>query len=68
MALALVIVAVAGVMLGIRTSFDPAVGPGRLIYPTVDSASLNGSGHQLLVDPPQKTFSMIITHREHPGA
>jgi branched-chain amino acid transport system permease protein len=32
MALALVVVAVAGVFLGIRTSFDPSVGPGRLIF------------------------------------
>ena len=31
MALALVVVAIAGVFLGIRTSFDPSVGPGRLI-------------------------------------
>ena len=32
MALSLVVVAIAGVFLGIRTSFDPAVGPGRLIF------------------------------------
>jgi branched-chain amino acid transport system permease protein len=32
MALSLVIVAIAGVFLGIRTSFDPSVGPGRLIF------------------------------------
>ena len=32
MALALVVVAIAGVFLGIRTSFDPAAGPGRLIF------------------------------------
>ena len=32
MALSLAVVAVAGVFLGIRTSFDPASGPGRLIF------------------------------------
>ena len=32
MALSLVVVAVAGIFLGIRTSFDPAAGPGRLIF------------------------------------
>lgn len=32
MALALAVVAIAGIFLGIRTSFDPSVGPGRLIF------------------------------------
>jgi branched-chain amino acid transport system permease protein len=32
MALSLAVVAIAGVFLGIRTSFDPASGPGRLIF------------------------------------
>ncbi len=32
MALSLAVVAVAGIFLGIRTSFDPAAGPGRLIF------------------------------------
>lgn len=32
MALSMIVVAIAGVFLGIRTSFDPAVGPGRLIF------------------------------------
>jgi branched-chain amino acid transport system permease protein len=32
MAMALAVVAIAGVFLGIRTSFDPSIGPGRLIY------------------------------------
>ncbi len=32
MALSLVVVAVAGIFLGIRTSFDPSIGPGRLIF------------------------------------
>ena len=32
MAISLAVVAVAGVFLGVRTSFDPAGGPGRLIF------------------------------------
>lgn len=32
MALSLAVVAIAGVFLGIRTSFDPSIGPGRLIF------------------------------------
>ena len=32
MALALAVVAIAGIFFGIRTSFDPSVGPGRLIF------------------------------------
>jgi branched-chain amino acid transport system permease protein len=32
MALCLAVVAIAGVFLGIRANFDPAIGPGRLIY------------------------------------
>ncbi len=32
MALALAVVAIAGILLGMRTSFDPAVGGGRLIF------------------------------------
>lgn len=32
MALALAVVAIAGVLLGMRTSFDPAIGGGRLIF------------------------------------
>lgn len=32
MALSLAVVAIAGIFLGIRTSFDPSVGPGRLIF------------------------------------
>ncbi|MDA4844082.1 branched-chain amino acid ABC transporter permease [Hoeflea poritis] len=32
MALSLVVVAVAGIFLGVRTSFDPSAGPGRLIF------------------------------------
>ncbi|MCY1427487.1 High-affinity branched-chain amino acid transport system permease protein LivH [compost metagenome] len=32
MALAMAVVSIAGVFLAIRTSFDPAVGPARLLY------------------------------------
>ena len=32
MALSFTVVAVAGIFLGIRTSFDPSIGPGRLIF------------------------------------
>ena len=32
MALSLAVVGLAGVFLGIRTSFDPSIGPGRLIF------------------------------------
>lgn len=32
MALALVVVAIAGIFLGVRTSFDPSAGPDRLIF------------------------------------
>jgi branched-chain amino acid transport system permease protein len=32
MALSLAIVSVAGVFLGIRTNFDPSIGPSRLVF------------------------------------
>ena len=32
MALAMAVVSIAGVFLAIRTSFDPTVGPARLLY------------------------------------
>ena len=32
MAISMVVVAIAGTFLGVRTSFDPAAGPGRLIF------------------------------------
>ena len=43
--------------------FRTAIGPGRIIYPTVESGALNGMKHRVLTDPPQKTFTMIITDR-----
>ena len=48
--------------------FRTAIGPGRVIYPTVDSDILNATKHHVLVDPPQKTFTMIITDRGNPAA
>jgi branched-chain amino acid transport system permease protein len=32
MAICLAVVAIAGVFLGVRANFDPAIGPGRLIF------------------------------------
>lgn len=32
MAVSLAVVALAGVLLGVRTNFDPSIGPGRLLY------------------------------------
>lgn len=40
-----------------------AIGPGRIVYPSVDLRQLSGIGYQVLVDPPQETFTMIITDR-----
>jgi len=44
MALCLGVVAIAGVFLGVRTSFDPAVGPGRLIF-GFESVIIGGLGN-----------------------
>ena len=32
MSISMVVVAIAGIFLGVRTSFDPTAGPGRLIF------------------------------------
>jgi branched-chain amino acid transport system permease protein len=42
-ALAFAVISVAGVLLAIRTSFDPAIGPGRLIY-AFESVIIGGLG------------------------
>jgi hypothetical protein len=43
-----------------------AIGPGRIIYPSVDLKQLEGIKYRVLADPPQETFTMIITDRhEH---
>jgi Nicotianamine synthase protein len=46
-------------LLVIRT----AIGPGRIVYPSVDLAQLAGIDYRVLPDPPQETFTMIITDR-----
>lgn len=48
--------------------FRTAVGPGRIIYPTVKTGLLGACRHRLLADPPHKTFSMIITDRRNHSA
>jgi hypothetical protein len=40
-----------------------AIGPGRIVYPEVDLRQLRGIDYDVLVDPPQETFTMIITDR-----
>jgi hypothetical protein len=40
-----------------------AIGPGRIVYPCVDLAQLAGIEYRILTDPPQETFTMIITDR-----
>lgn len=43
-----------------------AIGPGRIVYPSVDMQQLAGIRHEVLLEPPQETFTMIITdRREH---
>ena len=54
MALALVVVAIAGIFLGIRTSFDPSAGPGRLIFGFDKILNLNQyrSGEVFFIEDP----------------
>jgi nicotianamine synthase len=40
-----------------------AIGPGRVVYPSVDLRQLEGMEYRILTDPPQETFTMIITDR-----
>ena len=40
-----------------------AIGPGRIVYPSVDLSQLAGIEFQVLTEPPQETFTMIITDR-----
>ena len=49
----------ASTLLVIRT----AIGPGRIVYPSVDLRQLAGIDYRVLPDPPQETFTMIITDR-----
>ena len=46
--------------------FRTAVGPGRVIFPSVDLDSLAGLDYRILADPPQKTYTMILTDRFGP--
>ena len=45
--------------------FRTAIGPGRVIYPYVAPFMLDGLNPRVLFDPPQKTFTMILTDRAH---
>ena len=49
----------ASTLLVLRT----AIGPGRIVYPCVDLNQLAGIEYRILTDPPQETFTMIITDR-----
>ncbi len=40
-----------------------AIGPGKIVYPSVDLNQLAGIEYRVLTDPPQETFTMIITDR-----
>ena len=41
-----------------------AIGPGRIVYPSVDLSLLEGIEYRILANPPQETFTMIITERD----
>jgi hypothetical protein len=43
-----------------------AIGPGRIVYPSVDLNQLADIKYRVLEDPPQETFTMIITDRCEP--
>jgi hypothetical protein len=40
-----------------------AIGPGKIIYPSVDLSQLASITYRILANPPQETFTMIITDR-----
>lgn len=46
--------------------FRTAVGPGRVIFPSVGLDSLEGISFRILPDPPHKTYTMILTDRLGP--
>ncbi len=48
-----------GALLVLRSS----VGPGRIIFPAIDLDDLSDVDYRLLPDPPQKTYSLILTDR-----
>ncbi len=45
-----------------------AIGPGRIVYPSVDLNQLAGIEYRVLTDPPQETFTIIITDRRERGS
>jgi hypothetical protein len=49
-------------LLVIRT----AIGPGKIVYPSVDLTQLADIKYRVLTNPPQETFTMIITDRREP--
>jgi len=49
-------------LLVIRT----AIGPGKIVYPSVDLTQLAHINYRVLTNPPQETFTMIITDRREP--
>ena len=51
-------------LLALRTS----VGPGRIIFPAVDLDDLSDVGYRLLPNPPQRTYSLILTDRKPVGS
>lgn len=44
-------------------TFRSAVGSGRVIYPSVDLAQLEGLDYRVMPDPPHKSFTMILVDR-----
>lgn len=44
-------------------TFRTAVGPGRVIYPSVDLTQLEGLDTRIMPDPPHKSFTMILVDR-----
>lgn len=48
--------------------FRTAVGPGTIIFPSVDLETLEDVPYRVLPNPPQKTYTMILTERVSPAA
>ena len=68
MALSLAVVAIAGIFFGIRTSFDPSVGPGRLIF-GFEAVIIGGLGNMwgTLIGGIILGVSQTIGAQIHPG-
>ncbi len=69
MAISLAVVALAGVFLGMRTAFDPSIGPGRLIY-AFEAVIIGGLGSLwgTLVGGIVLGVSQIVGGKLFPGA